>query len=319
MRTSFHSPFPVGQRRRAFTVTELLVAVSIMTLVVFALYQMFNQTQKALRGNITQVDVLESGRAAMEVISRELEQITASGLGGATNFSAGLSPYYQLPNYQPIVQTDLDDRTPLRTNVLQEFYFQSRMTNTWTGTGYRVIGADQGVGVLYRFSVSTNFRFLSSNNLSRAFALAPLTDPISGFASTNYHRLADGIVHLRLTAYDLDGRALAWRSPNQRTNVHRGYRVAWQTAADQRIPLTENVILRQDLFPKFPDQTKLIFLSNALPAFLEVELGVLEPSTLVQYRSLKDSGTKIAQDFLKTRASRVHLFRQRIPIRTASQ
>ena len=54
----------------AFSIMELLVAVSIMTFIVYALYQMFHQTQKALRGNITQVDVLESGRAALEMMSR---------------------------------------------------------------------------------------------------------------------------------------------------------------------------------------------------------------------------------------------------------
>ncbi|MBI4658488.1 MAG: hypothetical protein HY735_06515, partial [Verrucomicrobia bacterium] len=161
---------------------ELLVAVSIMTFIIYALYQMFNQTQKALRGNITQVDVLESGRAAREMLSRDLEQISASGLAGTTNLYAA-----SIPAIPPLVQLDLDEQRALRTNMLQEFFFLTRRTNAWIGTGYRVIGAQDGIGTLYRYTVSTNYRFLSSNNLSGAYFTADLTN--------HFHRVADGIIH----------------------------------------------------------------------------------------------------------------------------
>ena len=68
-----------ASRRRAFTILELLVAVSVMTLVIYVLYALFNQTQMALRKNASQVDVNEGGRAAMEMIVRELSQMEISG------------------------------------------------------------------------------------------------------------------------------------------------------------------------------------------------------------------------------------------------
>ena len=42
-----------------YPLVELLTAVSIMLVIIYALYMMFAQTQKALRANVTQVDVLE--------------------------------------------------------------------------------------------------------------------------------------------------------------------------------------------------------------------------------------------------------------------
>lgn len=290
-------------RSPAFTVMELLVSVSIMAVIVYALYQMFNQTQKALRGNITQVDVLESGRAAMDMMARELEQMTASHYAGTTNLYVSM-----IPTTAPLVQLDLDGSRPLRTNVLQEFFFLMPQTNKWFGTGYRVIRAENGVGTLFRFSVMTNAYRLSSTNLSAQFMLMPVIDR-AGNISTNFHRVADGVIHMRLVAYDADGRRLGYET----TNGLSYYKALRQTAREAVVPLTNNVILRQESF----GQTKLIFLSNALPAYVDLELGVLEPETFEQYKSLRDGSQAAAVDFLKKRANKVHLFRQRIPIRTA--
>src|SRR5689334_6882697 len=145
---------PMAERRtlgaRAFSLVELLTAVAIMVIIIFALYAMFAQTQKALRANTTQVDVLESGRATAEILGRELAGLTASGRPFTTNIYARMIPS------APLVQMDisLPNSAPVRTNVLQEFFFLSRQGNSWIGTGYRVMGADNGVGTLYRYSVA---------------------------------------------------------------------------------------------------------------------------------------------------------------------
>ena len=301
------------RRDKAFTLIEMMVAVSIMVVIVFALYQVFNQTQRALRANITQVDVLESGRAALEMITRELEQLNASDLLGATNFYAGLFPAV------PLIQTDLDGTKVLRTNVLQEFFFLSSVTNRWVGTGYRVLGADGGVGTLYRFSTSTNSHLLTFRNLSGEFATLNTTNPVTRTISTNFHRVADGIIHLRLLAYDPTGRRLGFET----TNFYPAYSILRQNSRLQQLPLSNNraagqspnVILRQEV----AGETKLLFLDAALPAYIEIELGVVEPATLAQYESMRGGSGQTAKDFLKKRATKVHLFRQRIPIRTASQ
>jgi prepilin-type N-terminal cleavage/methylation domain-containing protein len=317
MQTHLQIKLPTARIQRAFSLLELLVAISIMVLIIFALYQIFSQTQKAMRGNMTQVDVLESGRAAMEMISRELEQISASGFSEGVNLYAGMIP---IPR---VVQADIDQVTPLRTNVLQELFFLSERDNQWHGTGYRVLWADNGVGTLFRHGSATNRHRLSNTNLMGQFVHAvAMTNTVTGAISTNYHRVADGVIHFRITAYDPEGRRLGFDT----TNIYPSYgilRVA-QNGSIRPFPYSTaphvngaNVILRQDPFDQFRRETQLVFLSNALPAYVELELGVLEPATLKQYESLR--GTTVGQDFLRRQAAKVHLFRQRIPIRTGSQ
>ena len=80
-----------ASRSRAFTILELLVAVSVMTLIIYVLYALFNQTQMALRKNASQVDVNEGGRAAMEMIVRELSQMEVSGYPAITDLQTLLT------------------------------------------------------------------------------------------------------------------------------------------------------------------------------------------------------------------------------------
>jgi prepilin-type N-terminal cleavage/methylation domain-containing protein len=306
--------------RRAFSLIELLTAVSIMLVIIYALYAMFNQTQKALRANITQVDVLESGRAAAEMLGRELEQMSASDLAQTINLYAGMTPV------PPLAQYDVDQSTavpPLRTNILQEFFFLTRQTNQWYGIGYRVMGAESGVGTLYRFTAATNSYRLNATNMMGRFMHAMLTtNRVTGQLSTNFNRVADGVIHLRLTAYDPDGRRMDYSS----TNMHPSYRILRLDRSGGRLGLlsTANngvdatVILRPDPFDGSRRETQFAFISNAVPGYVELELGVLEPSALKQYESLRDA-PKTAAAFLKKQAAKVHLFRQRIPIRTALQ
>src|ERR1044071_4532805 len=81
MRLNRHRQF----QGAAFTVTELMVAVSLMSLIVLALYAMFNQTQKALRANEAQVDSTERGRGVLELVSREFESARVGMRADATN------------------------------------------------------------------------------------------------------------------------------------------------------------------------------------------------------------------------------------------
>src|SRR5204862_6167157 len=91
-------PFLRFARSRAFTIVELLVAISILTLIVLVLYGLFDQVQRALRSNVAQVDVHEGGRAGMEMMSREMEQIQAGNSVTNVNLFTGFTtaiPYRQ--------------------------------------------------------------------------------------------------------------------------------------------------------------------------------------------------------------------------------
>jgi hypothetical protein len=60
------------------------------------------------------------------------------------------------------------------------------------------------------------------------------------------------------------------------------------------------------------------FMANDLPAYVDLEFGVVEPTTLKQMESLlSDPGIdqKVVEHFLTNQLGRIHYFRQRVPIR----
>lgn len=69
---------------RAVTILELLVAVSLISFIILALYQMFDRTQVQMRKAVREVDKFEGGRAAAELVQRDLSQMVAG------NSSAGM-------------------------------------------------------------------------------------------------------------------------------------------------------------------------------------------------------------------------------------
>src|SRR5688572_7407791 len=78
-----------GRRfKQAFSLIEILVAVTLLSVITIGLLAMFYQTQKAFRIGTSQVDVLESGRAAMQLICRDLQQMHTSTMDNVTNFYA---------------------------------------------------------------------------------------------------------------------------------------------------------------------------------------------------------------------------------------
>ncbi|MGB9602348.1 MAG: PilW family protein, partial [Limisphaerales bacterium] len=70
----------VKREARAMTIMEMLVAMGILTVIVVGLLAMFQQTQRALRASMTQTDVMETGRAVMDLMTREIQQASAVNL-----------------------------------------------------------------------------------------------------------------------------------------------------------------------------------------------------------------------------------------------
>jgi hypothetical protein len=60
------------------------------------------------------------------------------------------------------------------------------------------------------------------------------------------------------------------------------------------------------------------FLGSAVPASIELEIGLLEPQILARYRAIGSANAALQSaqyQYLYNRAAQVHIFRQRIPIR----
>ena len=276
-------------RRRAFTIVELLVAISILTLIVLVLYGLFDQVQKALRSNVAQVDVHEGGRAFMELASREMEQMQAGNVLTNVNLFARFTA---TPFRQPLLSAGEQ-----RVNELEEVFFLSLLNKHWIGTGYRVLAlnsngiatnfAKTGVGTLCRFRLSNHVANVRNPPLyARVMDVTP-----TNFA--NFQRVIDGVVHFRMRVYDQNGILI---TNNFNPSILSGV-------------LVSTNVYNNDV------EYGYAFTNKALPAYVEIELGVLEPHVLERYRSYPNA--IVASNYLARQAGAIHLFQQRVPIRMA--
>jgi hypothetical protein len=293
-----------GSRRAAFSLIEILVTVALLTVIILGLFAVFNQTQRVFRATMNSTDVLEAGRAINGNLARELEQVTPSD-ANMINF------YAQLINAKPAVQS-LPGTTVGRINLLSDVFFLMRDNQSWVGVGYCVrVPDDQGrlwlpetarnngqlgAGYLYRYSSTlpvlvTNTGFPNvgtAQNPQQIYNdfLAAST-PGSSLIS---NRVCDGVIHFYLRAMDTNGWPIVLSRPPVTTIV------------------TNN--------PNAPGEVwSCAYYSNAVPAFIQMELGILEPRAFIRYNNLGDATARL--NYLKRDdiASRVQIFRQRIPVR----
>jgi len=314
----------------AFSLIEIMVTIALLSFIVLGLLAMFNQTQKAFRSSMTQVDLLEAGRAVTDMMARDIEQLVATEftyvyqngrLVPAVNFSAEFSGLLQEPVFQGLpgtVGAGGAGTQECRTNVFQDIFFVTRQGLDYIGTGYQVrpdftnlnVGAKPMFGTLYRFSAAHTKSSATSSNLSAEFQLAA-SIPIGAALPRTFSRIADGVVHFRVRAYDTNGFPFAlfnlYTNAMFRTNGYvtaSGPASGYSGVGNSTItaPLTG-----------YPDQLNYYFYSNAVPAYLELEVGFLEPHILDR---LKGIGNQTAQyQYLSNHVANVHLFRRRIPIR----
>jgi hypothetical protein len=295
---------------------EILVVVVLLSFIILALMTVFNATQNAFRAGITQTDVMEGGRSVMGLIKTDFESMTPSY--GQSNINFGGNYYSFIPNTAPVnfaVITNTwqyQSNSPAlvqaligsvngyqRTNVLEKFFFITRQNTTWTGVGYVVDTASTNyINPLYRFSASGD---VSAQNMPWELYASFLTNsdfinnPVSPTNNTSLSHLVDGVVHLTVRAYDINGR---WM-----TNFYTYYGPnSSQTTTNQNTWFS----------PPTLGEVGFYMFSNTLPASVEVDLGVLEDRTIQRAESL---GGLTQSNYLAQQAGKVHLFRQRFPIR----
>lgn len=259
--------------RAAFSLIEILVVVGLLTIIILGLLLMFNQTQKAFTTGLTQVDVLEAGRTVTEIMGRELSQTTPTS-ANAINFYSQILPF-------TLTQPLPGATGAQRVNALSEVFFTTRENRTWTGIGYRVGSANTGMGTLYRFALQTNVYSGGPDGLAglyQNFATAEIKD---------MNRIIDGVVHFTVRAYDTNG---VW--------IHSD--------------IGQNIIASTNNSPLAGEAWFYQFTNNAVPAFVEFELGVLEDRVLARAKSIPAGPART--QYLANQASRVHLFRMRVPV-----
>ena len=269
--------------RAAFSLVEVLVVVSLMSLVVLALMAVFSSTQRAFRSSVTQSDVLEGSRATMDMMAADLRAMAPSG--GVSNINTEPINFMVVANgygYTPLAQT-LPGGSVQRTNLLNYFFVLGRENTKWMATGYIVdTTSPSPLYPLYRFYAETNV----------SFSPRLLFDQFQNYTYnaewTNMSHLIDGVVHLTLHAYDTNG--------NWINNYSQPYTNALNTY----------------LLPAAYGEAQFYMQSNTIPAAVELELGVLEDRTLQRAES-RPTDILRAQ-YLSGQSGTVHLFRQRVTI-----
>jgi type II secretory pathway pseudopilin PulG len=260
-------------RSAAFSLIEIIIVVGLLSVITLGLFAMFSQTQRVFRTGVTQVDVLESGRAVTEMLSRELQQIRPSHEPNTLNFFAVTNTFNPLTQKLPGAGT--------RLNIIQDFFFLTRENQEWVGIGYRVSNPTDGLGTLYRYEFRTNAT-LQPGGLYNSFYFSPLEDG---------SRVLDGVVHLQLRAYNQGGMLITNNISGQNNSFVR----------------------TNSALGGFDDMR---FWSNAVPAFVEFEIGILEDRARRRAESIPDSPDPTPRrNFLAEQAGKVHLFRYRVPVR----
>jgi prepilin-type N-terminal cleavage/methylation domain-containing protein len=277
----------MGRRAmRAFTLVEMLVVMLLLSIIVFGLMAMFNETQKAFRNSLTQTDVLEGGRTLADMLARELSTVTPSYGSQVTNF------YAQIPGSKPVWQGLPGGDSVPRTNTLENLFFLGRENQKWIAYGYLFTNQLDGAATLFRFYQETNINANPGPMWADFIQQANMN-----FVTTNIHRIMDGVVQLRIRVYDTNGMMLTTDLTN---------------TPNSNLGNIKSDVKQSTLVPG--EIGLYIFKSNAVPAYVEFEMGILEKRAYERFKALPDHVART--NFLAQQAGLVHVFRQRIPIRT---
>ena len=279
--------------RSAFSLIEIMIAVSLLALLIVGLLAMFFQVQRAFRAGTTQADIMEGGRATMSLLVRDLQEMAASQID--------LSPLYYITNFVVVPGEGVQWRYQVlpngdhRANLLQELALLSRNGDEWTGISYRLSNSLSGVGTLYRIVEPTNQQTLFYQQSNALLHLSRVVSEPT-YANPAYHRVVDGVVNLTFTAYDSEG--LPFNTYfNTNTYNHRFDSTAGPGGV-------------------------YAFMADALPAYVDIELAVIEPSPLTKFKARWELDLDASlvhpwksTNYLAARIGQTHVFRQRVPIR----
>ena len=283
----------------AFSLIEVLLTVTLLSLIILALMNVFSSTQQAFRASVTQTDVLEGGRAVMQMIADDLRELThsdkppvgsptnvsSSGIFAPVNFSTTANSY----NYSPLIQS-LPASAGQRINLLNYFFILKYDSehNKWIGIGYIVDTASAtALYPLYRFYAEAD------KNANPLALFSGFNNAVLTAQWTNMSHLMDGVVHLVVRAHDPNG---GWIN-NFSTNVANTFYAS---------PVTT---------PAGPfswGEGQFYMFSNTIPAAVELQLGIIEDRTLQRAESLPTYNSRT--NYLEKQSGHVHIFRQLVII-----
>jgi hypothetical protein len=268
-----------SRQRCALTILEMLVSTAMLTFIVIGLTAVFSQTQRAFKTGIKQTTVTDAGRTILDMIATDMRQMSDAQNIGVTNLYWSWSGNY-------VQMNELDQR--VRTNQLDEIYVLEHINTTWLGVGYAVLNLVPSTGgpdvpffgTLYRYQTNFNAPFITNN------LFWPFLNSVENRNFTNqayWHRVADGVISLKLRAYDQYGNE-PW--------IESTYYGDYDQSAEISYP----------------------FSSNKLPNAVDVELAILEPDALAQARFLTQVPTALNNFMSSNALTKMEVFRRRVSI-----
>ena len=337
------SPFVISP---AFSLIEILVTVALLSFIILGLFAVFNQTQRAFRSSMTQTDVLEAGRAANDLLARDLEQLTPSGavlpippgrlaMYGISVTTTGANFYAQMIKDAPVVQS-LPGGSQFRTNFLEDVFILTRDSQNWIGTGYCVRTQDVsgrlwlpeiqpgqlGVGSLYRYTATLPVTYNNPFNISDAqnglrvdpanlcsnflWACQPGSVLIS-------NRVCDGVIHFHLRSFATNGFPIISENGLFRIPIFRPDAFTFPMTLSRYSAVRQATVIPNSAYPDAI--SGCWFWSNSVPAAVELEFGILEPRSYARYNSIPVPAARLAYLQRDDVTTRVALFRQRVAIR----
>jgi hypothetical protein len=275
--------------RSGLTILEMLVSTAMLSLIVLGLTAMLIQTQKAFKTGIRQNTITDAGRSIMDMITGDLRQMSDAQNTNVFNF------FWGAPNNVVMIVNYLDG-LPIRTNELNDIFILEHTNTSWVGVGYAVSnypGASRsnglGIGTLYRYE--TNWTSLAPVFTNDLYSVFRSNINNQTFTNLYWHRVADGVIDLKVNAFDEYGN----------TNYYNQlFEYGYVSYPIGGAPLP---------YPNIP--------TNDLPYGVEVEFGILEPDTLVQARGLTANPTALANFLSSNAAPKMEVFRQRVTVAAA--
>ena len=172
---------------------------------------------------------------------------------------------------------------------LHDFCFLTQISNRWMGVGYKLTSPfmTNGVGVAELLRFSTNYpSLLETSNLIKDFNAA---------TPDQLRQVANAVVHMRLMPFS--------------TNGYTPYDLFGNTNINSFPQPGTSVGVNTNFFD----------FGNCVPAYVQVEMAVMEPQNFEQFRGLPPTPNSIQKQYVVDHAHRVHVFRQQIPIRAAQR
>jgi len=276
----------------------MLVSVTLLVVIVVGLTAMFVQTQRAFKAGVKQSTITDAGHAVLDMVADDLSQISDAQDPHIVNLGWGWVATNTSTNWQD------SPANVYRTNQLQYIFALVHTNTQWMGIGYAVSNYAGGAGTLYRYLSITNAPLTTNafTNIINTFLAGSMNPSSPRYFDPNFfHRVADGVVHLKIRAFDQFGNESPFEQGLDYARV--------STSFFYPVPAYTN---------NLPNNSLLVVPPAGLPATVQLEVGILEPEAFDQLRALPPNS--LAQTrLLGSAGGKIQIYRQNIPIAGATR